>query len=86
VNLLKAQVLAINAIDALTQTPEVKRLLKPLREQPLKFWHYQCPACYLHFWTSRRFDNIDCPDAKCACKWLPHTMDGSFERGVEEVR
>lgn len=82
---LKAHAMALDAIDALTQSPEIKRLLKPLKEsEQLKVYHYVCPVCGLNFWIDRRLDNIDCPQAKCGCKWLPHTMDGHYERGVEE--
>ena len=84
-DLLQAHAFALNVIDELTQTPEVSRLMQPLERFKLtKVWHYMCPTCGLHIWTSKRLDNIDCPDAKCHTKWLPHTMDGAYERGVEE--
>lgn len=87
---LQAHSVALDAIDALTQTPEIRELLKPLAEAYIKQkhscpkWHYQCPGCDLHFWTIEPLDNIDCPNAKCGCKWLPHTMDGAYERGHKE--
>lgn len=83
--LLNAHARALSVIDALTQTPEVQSLLKPVKELTFKIvYHYQCPTCGLHFWTENRLDNIDCPVASCKTGWLPHTMDGAYERGAKE--
>lgn len=82
---LKAHAIALGIIEELTRTPEVSQLLKPLEQFKItRVWHFMCPNCGLHIWVSKRLSNMDCPDAVCACKWLPHTMDGAYERGVEE--
>lgn len=83
---VKAHAMALDAIDALTQTPEIKRLLKPLTvEDRLTVYHYICPNCGLEFYVTQHLDNIDCPRASCGCKWLPNTMDGAYERGMREI-